>query len=110
VGPNFFVLFCYPLAILFGPPQAITMFDESLDELARKEVRLYARVTASRELYNQAKIEARLLLHLQEELSLNHPDGRAAALKAARLEREAIEEYSAALKDFTDFILKKLPS
>ena len=82
----------------------------SPEELRRIEAELYARLTAARERYHQAKIEANILTDVQAQLGLGHSDGRSAALKAARIEHEAIHEYLVALKDFTDFILNNLPS
>ena len=74
------------------------------------EAELYARVTATREQYYQAQIEANFLADIQAQLGLGHSDGRSAALKAARIEREAIKEYYAALIAFGDFILNRVPS
>ena len=84
--------------------------DPSLGELDRMEARLLERVLAARDRYQQAKTEASLLTALGNGLGLDHPDGRAAALKAARIEREAIENYALALREFTNFILKNMSS
>jgi len=74
--------------------------------LARTESELFARLTAARERYELAKTKAQQLNNLRTEMTLSHPDGRAAALQAARIEREAIETYSKALREFGDFILR----
>jgi len=84
--------------------------DPSLGELDRMEARLLERVLAARDRYQQAKTEASLLTALGNGLGLDHPDGRATALKAARIEREAIENYALALREFTNFILKNMSS
>jgi len=80
----------------------------SPEELGRIESVLYARLRATGERHNQAKIE-KFLADTQEQLGLGHPHGRSTALTAARIYREAIEEYFVALNDFTDFILNNLP-
>jgi len=85
------------------------MPDKSPEDLRRIEAELHARFTAARERYHQAKIEANILTDVQAQLGLGHSDGRSAALKAARIEREAIDEYFAALVAFGDFILRKFP-
>jgi hypothetical protein len=81
----------------------------SPEELARKEVQLFTRLTAARENYRKAKAEAEILNSIQADLTLNHPDGRASALKAAQIEDHALTAYVQALQEFTDFILHKLP-
>jgi len=81
-----------------------------LDQLARIEAELLERVRIARTRYEQAKGEATRLYSLQLELSLDLPDGRLAALQTARIESQALQVYSAALREFSDFILaRKLP-
>lgn len=75
----------------------------------KRESELYARVVAARRAYDQAKDAAAELEMLRADLGLNHPDGRASALKAARSERYALEAYGEALREFTVFVLEKKP-
>ena len=86
------------------------MPNPSPEELARIESELLARLIKAREAYEKVRAESAALLSIQRELSLDHPDGRAAAFKAARIEHAAIRAYTQALSDFNGFILKNLPA
>lgn len=70
-----------------------------------REERLYARVISTRDTYRQAKAEADALGKIRADLGLNHPDGRQAALKAARAEARSLQAYRKALQEFSAFIL-----
>jgi hypothetical protein len=80
------------------------------EELTRIEAELRDRVQTARRRYEGAKAEASRLNDIRIELGLNHSDGSLAALHAARIERVALQEYSAQLQVFSDLILRhKLP-
>lgn len=72
-----------------------------------REAQLCARVTATREIYNQAKLEAAALEKMSAELGVNHPGRRESMLHAARIERQALKEYGEARRAFQKFSLGK---
>ena len=84
------------------------MADPTPEELSRIEHELLERVKSTRAAYEKARSEADALMTLQNQIGLNHPDGRGAALKSAQMESTSIEAYAKALRDFTSFILKNL--
>jgi len=79
------------------------------EERVNIETQLYSRVIAAREAYQLAKAKAQAFDQIRGDLGLSHPDGRAAALKAAQIERAALETYGEVLREFTAFILRKRP-
>ena len=76
------------------------------EDLETTEAELFLRVTAAKNAYQEAKARVTSLNRVALDTGLTHSDGALALRQALRIEREALDRYSDALKSFTDFVLR----